>query len=188
MQIDFRFKNYIKQIRPTLLTSEIRDWWDTYHYTSEFSGEKRKLNISYQHEQSHNIKLKTFQVDLFTLPFAVIKNFEDDDNSVRYILLCEDVISKFLFAVAITNKTANSIINAFSQCLIKIREKKQEINNIKANDQIIFISDFGKSVFHTFIYKHLTTILVTFEWLITSRNVQGVPQNMSDLVFGFLTP
>ena len=162
MQIDFRFKNYIKEIRPTVSTSEIRDWWDTYLYTSQFSGEKRKLNISYQHEQSHNIKLKTFQVDSFTLPFAVIKNVEDDDNSVRYILICEDVISKFLFAVSTKNKTANEIINAFSQCLIKIRAKKQELKNINDNDQIIFISDFGKSFYFMHFINYLSILLLSY--------------------------
>ena len=68
MNIFLRFRKWVQKLRPTISTTEIRNWWNSYDYTSTFSGQKRNQKIKWQPEQTHNVKLKTFMIDLMQLP------------------------------------------------------------------------------------------------------------------------
>ena len=81
--------------------------------------------------------MSTFQVDLITYS-------NTKDKVVFYALICIDEVSKFIFSSFLRNKQKDSVKNAFSSIIKKIRDikNKSQLHNI--TQDLTFYADAGE--------------------------------------------
>ena len=113
-------------------------FWENFIFTSIYSLQKKsKKAPKYQHYLSNNNVLSTFQVDLITYS-------KKKDQVNFYALICIDEVSKFIFSSFLRNKQKNSVKNAFSSIIKKIRHIKNQNQLHNITQDLTFYADAGE--------------------------------------------
>jgi hypothetical protein len=113
-------------------------FWENFIFTSIYSSQKTsKKTPKYQNYLANNNVLSTFQVDLITYS-------NTKDKVVFYALICIDEVSKFIFSSFLRNKQKNSVKNAFSSIIKKIRDIKNRKQLYNISQDLTFYADAGE--------------------------------------------
>ena len=117
---------------------------------------------------------KTWQADL-----ADFQNVSKDNDGFRYVLVVIDVFSKFVWVELLKNKTAQIVLDAFSNVLIKSNRKPKQLQ-----------SDDGKEFVNHKLKKFLDSNDINF-YTVKSENkaciVERVIRTLKEKIYRYFT-
>ena len=133
----YRFKQFVKKSEPEIKVKDVRYFWETYSFTSKFTGQRsKKKNKQFQHYITNNNCLSSFQADLITYKFK--------SESFIYVLLVIDQVSKLCFAAFFKRKKEQNIVEGFKTILHEIRTKQKKNILTYLNENMLFLTDYGE--------------------------------------------
>lgn len=122
MNLFFIFQNYVNEKYPTILESEIKEFWTTNPVAAQFGSTKviKRRKTNYGSIVTDNLILTKFACDLFTVPEPYQERLLDrtqNPETINYILLIVCEVSKYCFAQFLKTKDKASMQHAFLQII-----------------------------------------------------------------------
>ncbi|XP_048239413.1 uncharacterized protein LOC124127214 [Haliotis rufescens] len=115
--------------------------------------------------------------EMFDVDLTDMTRYSKENNGVRYLLVAIDILSRFAFALPLTNKRPETVLKAFKEII-------QERNPMKV--RVDGGSEF-KGVFKDFLEKHNITLTVAHNENIKSNYVERFNRTLKSLITRYLT-